>query len=190
MKRSPERVIRQLLTEAGAKNLPDPLDDAAGEGVAKASDMASVASPETYVGYARAENFASAGGLARDSAKNYSLPPSLALNQWALGGSWNVAGEHARLTSANGRIAFRFKARDLHLVLGPAQAGKPVRFRVTVNGAPTKKDSGMDVDGNGDGVVREHRLYNLVRQAGPIRESEFVIEFLDPGVDVYSFTFG
>jgi methionine-S-sulfoxide reductase len=185
-----ERMIRQLLMEAGAKNLPEPLDDAAGEGVSAPSNVAEVASPETYVGYARAANFASPGGLARDSVNSYSLPGALALNQWALGGSWNVAGEHARLTAANGRVAFRFKARDLHLVLGPAQADKPVRFRVTVNGGPTKMDSGMDVDANGAGVVREHRLYNLVRLAGPIRETEFVIEFLDPGVDVYSFTFG
>jgi methionine-S-sulfoxide reductase len=185
-----ERMIRQLLMEAGAKNLPDPLDEAAGEGVTAASNVGQVASPETYVGYARAENFASPGGVARDSAKTYAQPQSLALNQWALAGSWNVAGEHARLKSANGRIAFRFKARDLHLVLGPAQSGKPVRFRVTVNGAPPKKDAGVDVDADGNGVVREHRLYNLVRLAGPVAETEFVIEFLDAGVDAYSFTFG
>lgn len=185
-----ERMIRQLLMEAGAKNLPAPLEDAAGEGVAAPSNAELVASPETYVGYARAANFASPGSLARDSVKAYSLPASLTLNQWALAGSWQVSDEHARLQSANGRIAFRFKARDLHLVLGPAQAGKPVRFRVTVNGAPPKKDSGMDVDANGVGVVREHRLYNLVRQSGAVAEADFVIEFLDPGVDAYSFTFG
>jgi hypothetical protein len=142
------------------------------------------------VGYARAENFASPGSLARDSARDYSLPKALTLNQWALAGSWKVSAEHARLQTANGRIAFRFKARDLHLVLGPAQSGKPVRFRITVNGAPPKKDAGMDVDANGVGIVREHRLYNLVRLAGPVIETEFVIEFLDAGVDAYSFTFG
>ena len=185
-----EREIRQLLTEAGAKNLPDPLDDAAGEGVAAPADTANVASPETYVGYARAENFLSPGAFARDAKKNYALPKSLALNQWALSGSWQVMKEHARLDAAPGRIAFRFKARDLHLVLGPAAAGKPVRFRVTLDGAPPKMDLGMDIDADGNGVVREHRLYQLIRLKGPVSEKEFVIEFLDPGVDAYSFTFG
>ncbi len=185
-----EREIRRLLIEAGAKNLPEPLDDAAGQGVAAPADMASVASPETYLGYARAENFVSPGAVARDAKKNYAIPQSLTLNQWALSGSWQVAREHARLDGAAGRIAFRFKARDLHLVLGPATAGKPVRFRVTLGGAPPKKDAGMDVDANGNGVVREHRLYQLIREKGPVTEQEFVIEFLDPGVDAYSFTFG
>ena len=185
-----EREIRRLLTEAGAKNLPDPLDEAAGVGVAAPADTASVASPETYVGYARAENFVSPGAFARDAKKSYAIPKSLTLNQWALGGPWQVAREHARLDGAPGRIAFRFKARDLHLVLGPATAGKPVRFRVTIGGAPPKTDAGMDVDAEGNGVVREHRLYQLVREKGPVTEQEFVIEFLDPGVDAYSFTFG
>ena len=185
-----EREIRRLLTEAGAKNLPDPLDDAAGEGVGAPADTANVASPETYVGYARAENFVSPGAFARDAKKTYAVPAALTLNQWALGGPWQVAQEHARLDGAPGRIAFRFKARDLHLVLGPAAAGKPVRFRVTLGGAPPKMDAGMDVDANGNGVVREHRLYQLIREKGPVSEQEFVIEFLDPGVDAYSFTFG
>jgi methionine-S-sulfoxide reductase len=185
-----ERVIRQLLMEAGAQNLPDPLDDAAGSGVAAPSDTASVASPETYLGYARAENFASPGGLQRNAARNYAAPKSLALNQWAFGGSWNVGAEHARLQSGTGRITFRFKARDLHLVLGPAAPGKAVRFRILVDGAPPKADAGLDVDAGGNGVVREHRLYQLVRQKGAVGEREFAIEFLDPGVDAYSFTFG
>ena len=185
-----ERVIRRLLTEAGAKNLPEPLDDAAGEGVAAPADSASVASPETYVGYARAENFVSPGAFARDARKTYVIPEKLSLNQWALGGAWQVATEHARLAGAPGRVAFRFKARDLHLVLGTAKAGQPVRFRVTLDGAAPKQDAGMDADANGIGTVREHRLYQLIRQKGPVAEREFVIEFLDPGVDVYSFTFG
>jgi methionine-S-sulfoxide reductase len=185
-----ERLIRQLLMEAGAKNLPDPLDDAAGEGVGAPADTASIASPETYVGYARAENFASPGGLTRDAIRNYSTPKSLSLNQWALGGAWQVAREQARLERAPGRVAFRFKARDLHLVLGPAAAGKSVRFRVTIDGAAPGTHAGMDVDSSGNGVVREHRLYQLIRQKGPVTEREFVIEFLDPGVEAYSFTFG
>lgn len=185
-----ERIIRQLLVEAGAQNLPEPLDDAAGQGVSAPADTANVASPETYLGYTRAENFASPGAFARDTARSYTVPTALTLNQWALAGSWQVASEHARLQNGTGRIAYRFKARDLHLVLGPAQPGKPVRFRITVDGAPPGKDAGMDVDANGAGVVREHRLYNLVRTKGVIAEREFVIEFLDSGVDAYSFTFG
>jgi methionine-S-sulfoxide reductase len=185
-----EREIRRLLTEAGAKNLPEPLDDAAGTGVAAPADTASVASPETYVGYARAENFISPGAFARDAKKNYAIPKAFTLNQWALGGAWQVAREHARLDGTPGRIAFRFKARDLHLVLGPSTAGKPVRFRVTLGGAPPNADAGMDVDAAGNGVVREHRLYQLIREKGPVSEQDFVIEFLDPGVDAYSFTFG
>jgi methionine-S-sulfoxide reductase len=184
-----ERVIRQLLMEAGAQSLPEPLDDAAGQGVAAPSDTANVASPETYLGYARAENFVSPGNFARDAAKTYAVP-KLALNQWALGGAWQVASEHARLQSGPGRIAFRFKARDLHLVLGPAVEGKPVRFRVTIDGAAPGKDAGIDVDANGNGVLSDHRLYNLVRRKGPVDEREFVIEFAGPGVDAYSFTFG
>jgi methionine-S-sulfoxide reductase len=185
-----EREIRRLLTEAGAKNLPEPLDYAAGQGVGAPADIANVASPETYIGYARAENFVSPGAFTRDAKKSYAVPGSLSLNQWALGGPWQVAREHARLDGAPGRIAFRFKARDLHLVLGPAAAGKPVRFRVTLNGVPPKMDAGMDVDANGNGIVREHRLYQLIREKGPVSEQDFVIEFLDPGVDAYSFTFG
>ncbi len=184
-----ERVIRQLLVEAGAQNLPDPLDDAAGQGVAAPADLANVASPETYLGYGRAENFVSPGNFARDATRKYALPKSMVLNQWALEGSWQVAAEHARLTSGPGRIAFRFKARDLHLVLGPA-TGKPVKFRVTIDGAPPGKDAGLDVDADGNGVVSDHRLYNLVRRKGPVTEREFVIEFAAPGVDAYSFTFG
>jgi methionine-S-sulfoxide reductase len=185
-----EREIRRLLTEAGAKSLPEPLDYAAGQGVGAPAATAGVASPETYIGYARAENFVSPGAFTRDAKKSYAIPASLELNQWALGGPWQVAREHARLEGTPGRIAFRFKARDLHLVLGPSASGKPVRFRVTLNGAAPKADAGMDVDESGNGVVREHRLYQLIREKGPVSEQEFVIEFLDSGVDAYSFTFG
>ena len=127
-----ERTIRNLLTEAGVENLPDPLDDAAGEGVSAAADSANVASPETYLGFQRAENFQSPGSFARNGVKSYELPARLALNQWALGGRWKVSGERSALEAAPGRIVFRFRARDLHLVLGPGAQnktnGKPVRF--------------------------------------------------------------
>lgn len=185
-----ERTIRQLLTEAGAKNLPDPLDDAAGTGVSAASDTANVASPETYVGFERAANFASPGSFARNAVKRYEAPKSPTLNQWGLAGSWKVGAQHASLTGAPGRIVFKFRARDLHLVLGPGKDGKPVRFRVTLDGKAPAADKGMDVDAQGNGVVREQRLYQLIRQSGAVGEHEFQIEFLDANVEAYSFTFG
>jgi methionine-S-sulfoxide reductase len=185
-----ERTIRQLLTEAGAKNLPDPLDDAAGQGITAASDTAKVASPETYVGYERAENFRSPGAFVKDAVKTYAPPASLTLNQWALAGAWTVAREHARLERAPGKIVFRFRARDLHLVLKPSAATKPVRFRVLLDGKAPSADHGVDVDANGNGTVREQRLYQLIRQRGEVGEREFTIEFLDAGVEAYAFTFG
>ena len=185
-----ERTIRQLLIEAGAKNLPEPLDEAAGEGISAASDTANVASPETYVGFERAANFASAGAFARDSVKAYEIPTSLTLNQWALGGSWKVSADKAALAKAPGRIVFKFRARDLHLVLGPGKDGKPVRFRVTLDGKAPAADRGMDIDAQGNGTVHEQRLYQLIRQKGAVGEHEFAIEFLDANVEAYSFTFG
>jgi thiol-disulfide isomerase/thioredoxin len=185
-----ERTIRDLLTEAGAKNLPDPLDDAAGQGVTAAADTANVKSPETYVGYERAQNFASPGSFARDTTREYAAPTALTLNQWALSGRWKVAGEHASLVTTPGRIVFRFRARDLHLVLGPGADHKPVRFRVLLDGKAPGADHGMDLDEQGQGTVREQRLYQLIRQKGDVQEHEFTIEFLDPHVEAYSFTFG
>jgi methionine-S-sulfoxide reductase len=185
-----ERTIRQLLAEAGAKNLPDPLDDAAGQGVSAASDTANVSSPETYLGFARAENFMSPGSFARDALKDYALPAKLSLNQWALAGRWKVSGEKATLAAPPGRVVFRFRARDLHLVLGPGPERKPVRFRVLLDGKPPAADHGMDTDEAGNGTVREQRLYQLIRQKGAVGEHEFTIEFLDGHVEAYSFTFG
>jgi thiol-disulfide isomerase/thioredoxin len=185
-----ERTIRQLLTEAGAKNLPDPLDDAAGQGVSAAADTANVRSPETYLGFERAENFKSPGSFARNAVKIYESPGGLTLNQWALGGSWKVGGEKATLAAAPGGIVFRFRARDLHLVLGPGPDRKPVRFRVLLDGKPPAADHGMDIDESGMGTVREQRLYQLIRQKGSVDEHEFAIEFLDAHVEAYSFTFG
>ena len=185
-----ERTIRQLLEEAGAKNLPDPLDDAAGTGVSAAADTANVRSPETYLGFQRAQNFLSPGSFVRNDVKVYQQPAKLSLNQWALGGRWKVAGEKAALDAAPGRIVFRFWARDLHLVLGPGSEKKPVRFKVLLDGKPPGADHGMDIDAAGVGTVREQRLYQLIRQKGAVEEHEFTIEFLDPHVEAYSFTFG
>jgi methionine-S-sulfoxide reductase len=181
-----ERAIRKLLVEAGATNLPDPLDDAAAQGVGKAADTANVKSPETYLGFDRAENFQ--GTFVRNRPANYQAPVKLALNQWAFAGQWKVQDEKSSLQSAPGRIVFKFRARDLHLVLGPGD--KPVRFKVLIDGKAPGADHGMDIDAQGQGTVREQRLYQLIRQQGAVEEHEFSIEFLDAGVEAYSFTFG
>ncbi|MEJ0084521.1 MAG: thioredoxin family protein [Pseudomonadota bacterium] len=185
-----EHTIRALLTEAGVANLPPPVDAAAGEGVTAAADVANIESPETYLGFARGENFTSPGSFEPDAVKDYQLPAQIALNEWALAGRWLVSREKAQLQAAPGRIKFRFKARDLHLVLGPGPKGEPVRFRVLLDGKPPGADHGMDIDASGAGVVREQRLYQLIRQQGGVQEHDFTIEFLDPHVEAFSFTFG
>jgi len=188
-----EQVIRQLLMEAGNRSLPPPANPAAATltGVEMQADMRTLRSPETYLGHARAENVASAGGLRADQPHDYPAVPSLALNQWALQGTWTVGAEDARLQRAGGRIAFQFHARDLHLVMAPPADGTPVRFRVWLDGKPLPAGTaGLDVDAQGNGRVDEHRLYQLLRQQGTVREHRFEIEFLDPGVQAYAFTFG
>jgi cytochrome c biogenesis protein CcdA/thiol-disulfide isomerase/thioredoxin len=184
-----ERVIQQLLAEAGKRDLPGGVVSVAASGAEAASDEADVQSPETYIGYMRAENFASPGGVANDVSHVYGLG-DLQQNDWALAGDWTVGGQMAKLNAKDGTIAYRFHARDLHLVLGPSGDGKPVRFRVTVDGAAPGQAHGVDVDASGDGVVTDHRLYQLVRQSGPITDRTFTIQFLDPGVQAYAFTFG
>ena len=185
-----EALIRTLLAEAGEQSLPAMARETAGQGIEAAAGKTEVRSPETYVGYGRAENFTSPGGFVHEAAKSYVAPSSLELNQWALDGNWTVEGERAMANAAPGKIVFRFHARDLHLVLGPGADGKPVRFRVRVDGAAPGDDRGTDVDGSGDGVVREQRLYQLIRQSGEVQDRTFTIEFLDPGVQAYAFTFG
>jgi len=186
-----EQTIRQLLTEAGYTNLP-PAGSAsqAASGVEAAADMAHDQSPETYVGYQRAQSFNSPGGLVQDRPHNYQAPSSLALNQWSLAGTWTVNPEMAVLDMAPGTISFRFFARDLHLVLGPGADGKPVRFRVRLDGAAPAASHGTDIDAAGAGVVTEQRLYQLIRQSGDVGEHVFSIEFLDGDVQAYAFTFG
>jgi len=184
-----ERVIQALLRESGATGFDASLvrDTAQGPEAPPSND---VQSPETYVGYARTENFASLERMARDSRRNYSPPARPKLNQWGLGGSWSVGAERATVESVPGKIVFRFHARDLHLVLGPMKSGTPVRFKITVNGAAPGADHGSDSAADGTGAVREPRMYQLVRQKGPIEDATFEIEFLDPGVEAFSFTFG
>lgn len=186
-----EQIIRQLLREAG-NTLPG--DDApvamALDGVARQADMDNLKSPETYLGHARAENFASPGGQRKEQPADYTVPATLQHNQWALAGRWTVGNEDARLEAPGGRIAFRFHARDLHLVLAPGEDGRPVRFRVRIDGQPPGAAAGGDVSADGEGRVDENRLYQLIRQSGAVQERTFEIEFLDPGVHAYAFTFG
>jgi thiol-disulfide isomerase/thioredoxin len=185
-----ERWIQQLLKEANAKGMPSTLAAVSGQGAQAAADVKDVHSPETYIGYARADKFASPGGLKSDAEQTYTLPNHLDVNQWGLSGQWIDHQQVAVLQSPGGKITFRFHARDLHLVLGPGAAGKPVRFRVTIDGQAPGENHGVDTDAQGNGTVTDHRLYQLVRQKGTIQDRTFVIEFQDPGVQAFSFTFG
>jgi thiol-disulfide isomerase/thioredoxin len=184
-----EHVIQRLLRENGARDLDESLVRIAADGP-EAPPSNDVRSPETYAGYARAESFASPERMGRDSAKTYSLPARLGLNHWGLGGSWRVGAENARLEVATGKIAFRFHSRDLHMVLGPAKNGMPVRFRVKLSGAAPGEAHGWDCGVDGMGEIREPRMYQLVRQKGPVGGATFEMELLDAGVEVFSFTFG
>ncbi|MBS0382547.1 MAG: cytochrome c biogenesis protein DipZ [Proteobacteria bacterium] len=184
-----EDVIRQLLGAAGYTNLPGGYVDPNAKGAEAAVAFGMLRSPETYVGFARAENFAG-GAVARDVATDYRAPSQLGINQWALAGRWTVRPDDAVLDASPGGITYRFRGRDLHLVLGPAADGKPVRFRVTLDGKPPGADHGVDINANGDGTVTAQRLYQLVRQVDGDEERTFTITFLDPGVHAYAFTFG
>ncbi|MBK5303426.1 MULTISPECIES: cytochrome c biogenesis protein DipZ [unclassified Pseudomonas] len=185
-----ERVIQQLLREAGAAKVADGLINARAEGVQLAADMSEVQSPETYVGYRRAEHFVAETDLAPDKVAAYSPPSQLALNNWSLEGQWTVGPERAVSNAPASRIVYRFHARDLHLVLGPGADGQPVRFKVLIDGKPPGDAHGVDVAPDGSGSVTEQRLYQLVRQTAGVKDRTFSIEFLDPGVSAYAFTFG
>src|SRR4051812_23455508 len=183
-----ERVIRQLLAVAGHAPADIKMGTAAAAGAQAAPDINELNSPETYLGYERAERFASPGGIHRDEPYEYILGP-LELNQWSLEGVWHDAKQSARAITPRAKLSFRFHSRDLHLVLGSA-SGKPVRFRVTIDGQAPGANAGVDVAANGTGVVTEQRLYQLVRQRGRVQDRTFTITFLDPGVEAFSFTFG
>ncbi|WP_438390129.1 cytochrome c biogenesis protein DipZ [Caballeronia sp. DA-9] len=186
-----EDALRQLLAENGRRMPGDgPQQPVQATGAQAAANPTDVGSGETYVGYREAQGFASPQRVKPDTETAYTLPAQLPLNNWALAGQWNIGAESAVPGALNGRIAYRFHARDLHLVLGPAAQGKPVRFRITVDGASPGEAHGADVTSEGAGVVTSARLYQLVRQPGPVHDRTFEIEFLDPGVHVFSFTFG
>jgi thiol-disulfide isomerase/thioredoxin len=185
-----EKVIQRLLAEAGSQNVSRDLAAVDGRGLEAAADWASLKSPENYVGYGRTENFASPGGAAPDQPRLYAAPARLKLNQWALSGDWTIGKQATGLNKGGGRIVYRFHARDLHLVMGPRTRGTSVRFRVTIDGEPPDAAHGLDVDDQGYGTVTEQRLYQLIRQPNRIADRLFEIEFLDPGVEAFAFTFG
>jgi thiol-disulfide isomerase/thioredoxin len=185
-----EKIIQQLLAEAGNGGIGHELVSVDGRGAEAAPDWGSLKSPENYLGHERTENFASPGGARLDQRRIYTAPARLRLNHWALSGDWTVEKQAAVLNQANGRISYRFHARDLHLVMGPAARGGSVRFRVLIDGQPPGAAHGIDVDDQGSGTVSEQRLYQLIRQLKPIADRQFEIEFLDSGVEAYAFTFG
>jgi thiol-disulfide isomerase/thioredoxin len=184
-----EMVIQQLLAEAGSgtgRELVSP--DA--RGIEVAADWASLRTPENYTGYERTENFASPGDVIPDRPHVYAAPAQLRLNHWALSGEWTAQEQATTADGAGGQIVYRFHARDLHVVMGPAAPGTSVRYRVLLDGQPPGTAHGIDADSDGHGTVTEQRLYQLIRQPGSVTERTFEITFLDPGVQVYAFTFG
>ena len=183
-----ERVIQQLLREAGGEGIADDLVSVADEGVEAQADWATLRSRETYLGYEQAQNFA--GEPRFDAARTYVAPDRLQLNQWALSGDWTIEGGRSVLNEAGGRIPFRFHARDVNLVLGPPSGGAAVPFRVLVDGEPPRGAHGLDVDEDGHGAVAQQRLYQLIRQPRSITDRTFEITFLEPGAEAYVFTFG
>jgi thiol-disulfide isomerase/thioredoxin len=185
-----EMIIQQLLAESGHAGVNHEPVSVDGRGAEAAPDWGSMKSPETYVGYERTENFASPGGAHTNKNRIYAAPARLGLNHWALLGDWTMQKEAVVLNQADGRIAYRFHARDLHLVMGPTTRVRSVRFRVLIDGQPPGAAHGSDVDGQGRGTVTEQRLYQLIRQPQPVVDHLFEIEFFDTGVEAFSFTFG
>jgi thiol-disulfide isomerase/thioredoxin len=185
-----EQVIRQLLADAGAVDVPQQPAPVDAQGIEAPAAWDDLGSPETYLGLERAEGFASPGGGVSDQPRVYAVPPHLHVNEWALTGNWTLRREEAVLNQANGRITSRFHARDLNLILAPGRDGSPGRFRVRLDGQQPDGAHGVDVAGDGTGIVTEPRLYQLIRQPVPICDRSFEIEFLDAGVAALCFTFG
>jgi thiol-disulfide isomerase/thioredoxin len=185
-----ETILQQLLAEAGIGDISHAPVSVDARGIEAAADWGDLKSPENYVGYERSENFASPGGAVLNRRRVYAAPARLRLNQWSLSGDWTMERQAIVLNKANGRIAYRFHARDLHLVMGPAARGTSVRFRVLIAGQQPGAVHGIDVDARGNGMVSDQRLYQLIRQPKPIADRLFEIEFLDSGAEAFAFTFG
>jgi thiol-disulfide isomerase/thioredoxin len=185
-----ERMIQQLLAEAGKSGVSRDLVAVEGTGLEAAADWATLQSPETYLGSDQTRNFASPGGTGFGERRVYRVPERLALNYWGLAGDWTQKSGYVSLNKPAGRIVYRFHARDVNLIMGPATRGTQVRFRVLIDGKPPGAAHGVDVDEQGNGTVSEQRTYQLVRQSKPIADRLFEIEFLTPGVEAFAFTFG
>jgi cytochrome c biogenesis protein CcdA/thiol-disulfide isomerase/thioredoxin len=185
-----EQVIQQLLKEKNANLKASGLVQVSASGAQAAADMDDIKSPETYIGYERQENYLSPEKIKQDMPGVYTAPGRLDVNNWGLAGKWEVGSERAMLLAAPGKIVFRFHSRDLHLVLGPGKDGRPIRFRVLLDGGAPLDDHGVDVDSQGNGTVKDYRLYQLIRQKGKVEDRTFQIEFLDPDVQAFAFTFG
>jgi thiol-disulfide isomerase/thioredoxin len=185
-----EMALQQLLIEAGSGGTDQELTPVDARGVEAAADWDSLRSPENYLGYERTDNFVSPNGSILDTSYAYAAPTRLGPNHWALSGDWTVGRQAIVLNQGGGRILYRFHARDLHLVMAPTTPGSPVRFRVHLDGQPPGAAHGTDVDDQGNGTLTQPRLYQLVRQPGPITDRTFEITFLDRGVQAYAFTFG
>jgi Thioredoxin like C-terminal domain len=184
-----ERIIQKLLVDAGNKDVPAGVVAVNASGAEAASAKADVNSPETYIGFDRIDRFVSPGGVVQNESHGYAVGEPK-LNEWSLTGKWTVGGERAQLDEADGSIVYRFHARDLHLVLGPATEGSKIRFRIAIDGKAPGDAHGTDTDAEGNGVVTTQRLYQLIRAQGTVADRTFEIRFLDPGVQAYAFTFG
>jgi thiol-disulfide isomerase/thioredoxin len=185
-----ERIVQRLLREAGRADIGDDLVSVADDGFEAQADWERLESPETYLGYEQAQNFASPGGADFDEPRTYVAPDQLKLNRWALAGDWTIERKASVLHRAEGRLAFRFHARDVNLVMGPRAPGESVPFRVLVDGEPPGDAHGLDVDEHGRGTVARQRLYQLIRERGSITDRTFEITFLAAAVEAYVFTFG
>lgn len=184
-----ERTLQKLLAEAGHSG-DGSLTPVVARGAEAQADWKNLGSPETYLGYQRTVRFASPGGARADRPHGYSLPERLRLNEWALAGHWTVGADSVVLKQANGRVVYRFHARDVHLIMGQGIASAPIRFRVLIDGQPPGASHGVDVDAHGYGTLGEPRMYQLIRQQTPIEDRVVEIEFVDAGAELFDFTFG
>jgi len=185
-----ERTIQRFLKEAGSKDIDSGLASVEAKGAEANADWNDLQSGENYMGYERTEGFSSPGGVVFDKNHDYTPSDRLQMNQWSLAGNWTAQKQKIVLNAGKGRILYRFHARDLHLVMGPAMRGAPVRFRVRIDGQSPGASHSVDIDEKGNGTITEPRMYQLIRQSKPIRDRTFEIEFLDAGVEAFSFTFG
>jgi thiol-disulfide isomerase/thioredoxin len=184
-----EKVIQQLLMENGAESIDTDLVTVNPPGDEAAPDWDNLQSLENYLGYDRTQNFAP-GAMKLNKQYTYTVPLRLSLNQWALSGEWLVKNNSIVLKKSGGRIVYQFHARDLHLVMGPASPGTSIRFRLLIDGKAPGASHGTDVDEDGNGIITEQRMYQLLRQPAPIIDRKFEIEFIDAGAEAFSFTFG